>query len=117
MTPSFTCLVKSVTHDKTSKLNILEFKDSLNVNKYFKPRKVKPIPPDLAATIGRYKPSKVGQIFSACAQEITNTSTNNSDDGLGIQWEIDQARAYLPTLQLIWTFLKGTKQSTMLTWI
>jgi len=56
------------------------------VNKYFKPRKVLPIPPNLAATIGRYKPSEVGWIFSACAQEIINTSTNNSDDDLGIQW-------------------------------
>ena len=69
-----------------SKLNYLDLEDSSNVNKYFKPRKVLPIPPNLAATIGRYKPSEVGWIFSACAQEIINTSTNNSDDDLGIQW-------------------------------
>jgi len=98
---------------------------SLSLNKSFKPRKVMPIPPNLAATIGRYKPSKVGRIFSACTQEIINTSTNNSGDNCGIQWMIlntsnkveegsntNQARAYLPTLEFIYTFLKGTKQST-----
>jgi len=47
-----------------------------------------PIPPNLAPTIGRYKPSDVDRIFSVCAQEIINTSTNNSDDNLGIWWEI-----------------------------
>jgi hypothetical protein len=57
-------------------------------NKSYKPRKVMPIPPNLAPTIGRYKPSDVDRIFSVCAQEIINTSTNNSDDNLGIWWEI-----------------------------
>ena len=68
---------------------------------------------------------EVGRIFSACAQEIIDTSTNDSSDDCGIQWEIlnssdkvengsstDQARAYLPIIQFIWPFLKGTKQST-----
>jgi len=84
-----------------------------------------PIPPNVAATIGRYKPSEVGRIFSACAQEIIDTSTKYSSDDCGIQWEIlnssdkvengsstNRARAYLPILQFIWPFLKGTKQST-----
>ena len=84
-----------------------------------------PIPPNVAATIGRYEPSEFGRIFSACAQEIIDTSTNDSSDDCGIQWEIlnspdevenrsstDRARAYLPILQFIWPFLKGTKQST-----
>ena len=114
MTPSFNCLVEAVTDDELSKLNILDLEDSPNVNKSFKPRKVMPIPPNLAGTIGRYKHLEVGRIFSACAQEIINTSTNNSNDDLGIQWEIlnstekvevgsstDRARAYLPTLQFI----------------
>jgi hypothetical protein len=125
VTPSFNRLVEAVTDDELSKLNTLDLEDSLSLNKSFKPRKVMPIPPNLAATIGRYKPSEVGQIFSACAQEITDTSTNHSHDNFGIQWSIlntsdkvevgsstDRARAYLPILQFIWTFLKGTKQST-----
>ena len=83
-----------------------------------------PIPPNVAATIGHYKPSEVGQIFSACAQKIIDTSTNNLGNNFGIQWSIlntsnkikvgsstHQARAYLPILQFIWTFVKGTKQS------
>jgi len=97
----------------------------LSLNKSFKPRKVMPIPPNVVATIGRYKPLEVGRICSACAQEIIDTSTNNSSNDCGIQWEIlnssdevekgsstDRARAYLPILQFIWPFLKGTKQST-----
>ena len=125
VTPSFNRLVEAVTNDELSKLNTLNLEDSLSLNKSFKPRKVMPIPPNLAATIGRYKPSEVGRIFSACAQEIIDTSTNNSGNNCGIQWEIlnssdevengsstDQARAYLPILQFIWPFLKGTKQST-----
>jgi len=47
-----------------------------------------PIPPNVAATIGRNKPSEVGRIFSACTQEIIDTSTNDSSDDCGIQWEI-----------------------------
>jgi len=55
----------------------------------------------------------------------SDTSTNNSSNNCGIQWEIlnssdevenglstDRARAYLPILQFIWPFLKGTKQYT-----
>ena len=94
------------------------------MSKSFKPRKVTPIPPNLTATIGRYKPSQVGRIFSAWAQEIIGTSINDSADDFGIQWTVfnasdkvevgstNRARAYLPILQFIWTFLKGTKQST-----
>jgi len=120
VTPSF-----NRTNDELSKLNTLDLEDSLLLNKSFKPRKVMPIPPNLAATMGRYKHSEVGRIFSACAQEIINTSTNNSSNNCGIQWEIlnssdevengsstDRARAYLPILQFIWPFLKGTKHST-----
>jgi len=125
VTPSFNCLVEAVTDDKLSKLNTFDLEDPSSLNKSFKPRKVMPIPPNVAATIGRYKPLEVGLIFSACAQEIIDTSTNNSSDDCGIQWEIlnssdevengsstDRARAYLPILQFIWLFLKGTKQST-----
>ena len=108
-----------------SKLNTLDLEDSSSLNKSFKPRKVMPIPPNVAVTIRRYKPSEVGRIFSACAQEIIDTSTKYSSDDCGIQWEIlnssdkvengsstNRARAYLPILQFIWPFLKGTKQST-----
>ena len=125
MTPSFNRLVQAVTDDELSKLNTLDLEDLSSLNKSFKPRKVMPIPPNVAATIGRYKPLEVGRIFSACAQEIINTSTNDSSNNCGIQWEIlnssdevengsstDRARAYLPTLLFIWPFLKGTKQST-----
>ena len=125
VTPSFNCLIQVITDDELSKLNTLNLEDSLlTLNKSFKPHKVMPIPPNVAATIGRYKPSEVGKIFSACAQEIIDTSTNNSDDDFGIQWEIlnpsdkveagsstDGARAYLP---IFWAFLKGTKQSILL---
>ena len=115
MTPSFNRLVEAVTNDELSKLNTLDLEDSLSLNKSFKPRKVMPIPPNVAATIGRYKPSEVDRIFSACAQEIIDTSTNDSSDDCGIQWEIlnssdevgngsstVRARAYLPILQFIW---------------
>jgi hypothetical protein len=125
VTPSFNRLVEAVTDDKLSKLNTLDLEVSLLLNKSFKPRKVRPIPPKVATTIKRYKPSEVGRISSACAQEIIDTSTNNSSTDCGIQWEIlnssdevkngsstDRARAYLPILQFIWPFLKGTKQST-----
>ena len=125
VTPSFNRLVEAVTDDELSKLDTLDLEDPSSLNKSFKPRKVMPIPPNVAATIGRYKPSEVGRIFSACAQEIIDTSTNDSSDDCGIQWEIlnssdeveigsstDRARAYLPILQFIWPFLKGTKQST-----
>jgi len=125
VTPSFNRLVDAITDDELSKLNTLDLEYLLSLNKSFKPRKVMPIPPNVAATIGRYKPSEFGQVFSACAQEIINTSTNNSSDDCGIQREIlnssdevekesstDRARAYLPILQFIWPFLKGTKQST-----
>jgi len=125
VTPSFNRLAEAVTNDELSKLNTLDLEDSLSLNKSFKPRKVMPIPPKVAATIGRYKPSEVGRIFSACAQEIIDTSTNDSSNDCGIQWEIlnssnevengsstDRARTYLPILQFIWPFLKGTKQST-----
>ena len=78
MTPSFNRLVEAVTDDELSKLNTLDLEDPSSLNKYFKPRKVMPIPPNVAATIGRYKPSEVGRIFSACAQEIIDTSTNDS---------------------------------------
>ena len=47
-----------------------------------------PIPPNVTATIGRYKPSEIGRIFSACALEIIDTSINDSSDNCGIQWEI-----------------------------
>jgi len=87
VTPSFNRLVEAVTNDKLSKLNTLNLEDSLSLNKSFKPRKVMPIPPNVAATIGRYKPSEVGLIFSAYAQEIIDTSTTSSDN-CGIQWEI-----------------------------
>jgi hypothetical protein len=60
-TPSFNCLVEAYTNDELSKLNTLDLEDSSsNVNKSFKPRKVMPIPPDLAAKIGRYKSSDIG---------------------------------------------------------
>ena len=125
VTPSFNRLVKAVTNDELSKLNTLDLEDLLLMNKSFKSRKVMPIPPNVAATIRRYKPSEVGRIFSACAQEIISTSTNDSSDNCGIQWEIlnssdevenrsstDRARAYLSILQFIWPCLKGSKQST-----
>jgi len=125
VTPSFNHLVKAVTDDELSKLNTLDLEDLLSLNKSFNPRKVMPILPNVDATIGRYKPWEVGRIFSTCAQEIIDTSTNDSSDNCGIQCEIlncsdevengsstDRARAYLPILQFIWPFLKGTKQST-----
>jgi len=125
LTPSFSRLVEAVTNDELSKLNTLNLEDSLLLNKSFKPRKVMPIPPNVAATIGRYKPWEVGRIFSACAQKIIDTSSNDSSNNCGIQCEIlncsdevengsstDRARAYLPILQFVWPFLKGTKQST-----
>jgi hypothetical protein len=86
VTPSFNRLIEAVTDDELSKLNTLDLLDSSSLNNSFKPRKVMPIPPSLAATIGRYKPSEVGRIFSACAQEIIDTSTNNSDDDFATQW-------------------------------
>jgi hypothetical protein len=114
VTPSFNHLVEAVSDDELSKLNTLDLEDPSSLNKSFKPRKVIPILPNVAATIGRYKPLEVGRIFSACAQEIIDTSTNDSSDDCGIQWEIlnssdeaengsstDRARAYLPILQFI----------------
>jgi len=125
-TPSFNCLVEAVTDDELSKLNTLDLEDSSsNVNKSFKPLKVMPILLDLAATIGRQKSLNVGWIFSACAQVIINTNTYDSNDNHGIPWEVlnssekvevgsstGQACPHLPTLQFLWTFLKGINQST-----
>ena len=88
MTPSFNRLVEAVTNDELSKLNTLDLEDQSLLNKSFKPRIVMPIPPNVAARIGCYKPLEVGRIFSACAQEIIDTSTNDSSDDCGIQWEI-----------------------------
>jgi hypothetical protein len=54
VTPCFNRLVEAITDDELSKLNSLTLEDSLLLNKSFKPRKVMPIPPNLAATIGRW---------------------------------------------------------------
>jgi hypothetical protein len=118
VTPSFNRLVEAVTDDELSKLNALNLEDPLLLNKSFKPRKVMPIPRNVAAKIGRYKPLEVGRIFFACAQEIIDSSTNDSSNDCGIQGEIlnssdevengsstDRARAYLPILQFIWPLL------------
>jgi hypothetical protein len=53
VTPSFNRLVEAVTDDELSKLNTLDLKESLSLNNSFKPGKVMPIPPNVAATIGR----------------------------------------------------------------
>ena len=78
MTPSFNRLVEAVTDDKLSKLNTLDLEDSLSLNKSFKPRKVMPIPPNVAATIGRYKPSEVGRISPPALTYPSSSSSGRS---------------------------------------